>query len=554
MSRIRSRQGRCWYGRIPFDPSTKSLTLSSSSHSSSSSYFGGRIQQCYGSWWLTRFLLVFLFVQIFTINCIALVVAESTSALVDTESNQKGDDYHTVTLRGSSSTITRSTVTTDSTTSSSKNDVVTKANVMLPDLAGDGNASNNNSNKDNNNWKGIDTAPDGPDVPNNLQVLERVHDRLNDFMTQPVQIANRAAKFRSIGGFPSDMDATDRKMVQQFFYIDQPALVYYGLEDGTFILYDVNGDAVSYREPGNSGYDGINIPSDMEQYYSTCVDSFDGTPKNCTLEAGEQYVSCVNDCEYIPCSDLDAQELSEQFSTNCTTCEETNTAMNQTTATTTSSTSTTTFNVTWCQNYVIQETGPNETLGYIPRTKSCINERGEPEQTPGRVLISAQTMEYGSCYYQDDKTVVNRTIRGPYQHCQPKSLHHLPGDGIDLVVMIDDKVESDDMVICNDTFEGGFDSTYYDPRFRGWYIGTKREQEPIWTDPYPFFDGNDIGITYSMPIYSYVVTNTTSESIVTINSTSPRKVFVGVIAVVCIYLPLVSIFSFIKQNLNARNI
>jgi hypothetical protein len=78
-------------------------------------------------------------------------------------------------------------------------------------------------------------------------------------------------------------------------------------------------------------------------------------------------------------------------------------------------------------------------------------------------------------------------------------------------------INRNDRINCSTTFVGGYESIPYDHRFRGWYTATKQELKPVWSDPYPFFQGNDIGITYSIPLYRH--------------GNRSRTIFHGVIAV-----------------------
>jgi hypothetical protein len=85
----------------------------------------------------------------------------------------------------------------------------------------------------------------------NSQVMSRVIERLQGFMQIPIDAAGRATRFHSIGGFPNNMTTQERDLIMQFFYMEYPLVVSYGVEDGSFILYDTaTWAAVDFREPG----------------------------------------------------------------------------------------------------------------------------------------------------------------------------------------------------------------------------------------------------------------------------------------------------------------
>lgn len=197
------------------------------------------------------------------------------------------------------------------------------------------------------------------------------------------------------------------------------------------------------------------------------------------LDIDDKYVECVNDCELISCANMES--------------------MNATSS---------------CYNYAVTTIEDTITRGYIPCTIYCVNLEAQPEQRPGYV-VKESSNELGNCYYDDGITLVNRTLSGDYAYCG-----------------------GNDNAICNNTFEGGYRSFNYDPRFRDWYRNTKRSQTSIWTTPY-FFAAVEkhIGITYTRPIYSKqslnkVITDSssTTDNNMTMND-HDHEIFHGVLAV-----------------------
>ncbi|CAB9500946.1 unknown protein [Seminavis robusta] len=132
-------------------------------------------------------------------------------------------------------------------------------------------------------------------------------------------------------------------------------------------------------------------------------------------------------------------------------------------------------NQTWCTDYEIAVVEPEEmgSLGYVPRTYYCHNEAGFFTQQPGDAVQDDGSL--GNCTYSDGQTLVNRSLEGDYALCQGTS--------------------------CGEAFIGGYRSADYDPRYRSWYMNTREQQKPLWSEPYPFFSILDIGMTYSVPYY-----------------------------------------------------
>ena len=135
----------------------------------------------------------------------------------------------------------------------------------------------------------------------------------------------------------------------------------------------------------------------------------------------------------------------------------------------------------WCESYTFETVGEEEELGYIPLTYHCHDRTGkvtEEIDTAVAYWNSARSGNIGNCVYLDGATLVDRKNEsGPYAYCG--------GSGQE----------------CNNIFTGGFLSTDFDPRYRPWYMQTKENQLPTWSDPYNFQDRDRYGITYSRPVY-----------------------------------------------------
>jgi hypothetical protein len=311
------------------------------------------------------------------------------------------------------------------------------------------------------------------------QILKRVKDHLDSFMDAPVQAIHRAQRFLLVGGFPS-LEAADRDFVSKWMWMELFLYVYYGLEDGSFLIYNdprttkLAQTGLLLREPGFSGYSTDPVPDESIKHWTSCVDNM-GNPRNCTLPEGSLYVKCIDDCNLTKC-DI-PQEHCQRLSVASeerTACEE---------------------SIQWCPQYVIETVQAGENLGTVPAFNTCVNQYGAPDQTPGNVVISSfegspfQEQQLGNCYFRDNVTLVNSTLEGEYAYC---------GEGE-----------------CN-PYIGGYESVEYDPRYRPWYMASKDLQQPLWSDPYVFFDQASVGITYTEPIYAVE---------------GQRKVFKGVFAV-----------------------
>ncbi|CAB9499784.1 two-component hybrid sensor and regulator [Seminavis robusta] len=327
----------------------------------------------------------------------------------------------------------------------------------------------------------------------NYEVEKRVVERIDDFMNGPRTANGLTAKFRRNFGFPNNLQALDRDYYLRFaysllqeFHFD---MVYLGLEDGTFMGHGVGWG--TYRDPGNSGF-----PVDdasMAHYYHSCVDRESGADTNCTMQSGSKYIRCVRDCGLMKCADDETQACSkilaqhdggasllaqtQDFSTlepDVAHCFQ----QPQTTK--------------WCRQYAVEQATQEETHGFIPRTYHCNDARGALTQQPGRAVVGGfladaddPKLVLGDCEFENGVTKVERWEEGPFVYC----------GGIDPLTQ--------QPKICDNTFDGGYRSRDYDPRYRGWYMATKESQLPNWSEPYPFFSNLDLGITYSHPIYSY---------------------------------------------------
>jgi len=301
------------------------------------------------------------------------------------------------------------------------------------------------------------------DAEFNFEVGNRIHERVSVFMKTPTNILFQIARYRDNQGFSHDMHAPDR---DAFFRFNDALMetypefqtIYYGLEDGMFAGHGFNNKIANYREPGHSGYsidsNGI-AEGDMQKHYTSCVNATSGGPLPCNLAVGGKYTECVNDCDIETCADQDSQrDCATMGNLERAACE---------------------ANIKWCTSYTIKEATDDMRRGYLVRSTYCINSEGIPSQAPGEIAKKG-TDELGSCYFSDGVTLVDRKIEGDYAVC---------GGGV-----------------CNNTFEGAYISRDYDPRWREWYITTKALQKPNWSPPYPFFSSQEIGITFSLPIYN----------------------------------------------------
>ena len=229
-----------------------------------------------------------------------------------------------------------------------------------------------------------------------------------------------------------------------------------------------------YREPGNDGYS-IRDAS-MQKYLKACVNTQTGEPEECRLQVGDNYIQCVdrNDTNATGTSSSSTCPVLQPCPTQPL-CNSTTSGSNDTGST---------CEIIWCRQYTIQTvsidnvvntTNNSTNLGYIPATQYCHTSKGKFSQDLGVIESPDGTStKLGNCYFGDGITLVQRNLSGLYAYCDGR--------------------------VGNTTYEGGYESFYYDPRFRPWYTSTKENQMPMWSAPYAFAVLG-IGVTYSRPIY-----------------------------------------------------
>lgn len=287
----------------------------------------------------------------------------------------------------------------------------------------------------------------------NSEVSERVVDTMDILMQKPIDIVKKTQTYFEIGGFPNNLTAADRDMAALYLRSAAPDVLFYGLEDGTFLYYEPDFTILKFREAGEN-YDLRNIPIDAKKHLLSCVDSHSGETQNCSAEMGTEYIKCVSDCKLVECNDegsalnCDLEPIGDRDE-----CQN---------------------NIKWCSKYNISTVLEEDNMGYVPRSMFSVNSYGLPEQEPGKILLNYKTGELGSKYFEDDVTMVNTNITGKYAYCGGSS--------------------------CN-AFVGVYQSTNYDPRLRSWYLPIKKEQVNMWTPPFVFDTENRIGTTYLEPIY-----------------------------------------------------
>lgn len=262
-----------------------------------------------------------------------------------------------------------------------------------------------------------------------VQIQERIYERVDSFITLPMTTLDVFSDFFDAGGFPNELQATDRDLARKYLIslakgLEHTSLKpFYGLENGYLLGYwHSDLDLVPilvHREPGNSKFteDDLNLGI----YWNACVDQESGEQETCQMGEGELYVSCVDDCALVKCTDLGGS-LASDGSGIVSTDEE----------------------VKWCLNYRIekyQDRGIGDN-GFVPMTSHCIDKLGDLSQTPGKVLVETPdgVIEDGVCTFGSGK-MVNRTLEGPFAFCQT-----VPSG------------------ICKDTYIGAYKSRNYDPR------------------------------------------------------------------------------------------
>ena len=279
-----------------------------------------------------------------------------------------------------------------------------------------------------------------------FEVGRLVQDRISQFLSGPIAILGVLHHYHADGLFSEKRD--------DFLRLNYPLMstllpdsIYYGREDGTFVGGWTTSDvrrrpAAMYREPGDSGYAIANVrgageaaDKAMEKYYRACVNSTSGESLPCRMSVGEKYTECTMrvekelggvarhfDCELERCADDTSQRdcdvvKNDREKAKCR------------------------ANTKWCSSYTIKEAPDDASLGYIPKSLSCIDRAGLPTQTPGEVVVGNHK-EGGTCYYGDNVTPVKRSLKGDYAYCG--------GDG----------------AVCSNTYDGAYASTNYDPRVR----------------------------------------------------------------------------------------
>lgn len=263
-----------------------------------------------------------------------------------------------------------------------------------------------------------------------------LRERVTEFMKEPINILDSVSDLLNKNYFfPHGARSPDRDafllLGDALIKTYRHEMIYYGLDDGTFVGNYYPDRMATYREPGENGYEvgdkATEIFGDMHKHYVSCVDK-EGAEAHCLMSAGQKYIECVDGCSLKKCTYDVSQEVSAK----------------------------------WCATYVekqIPEGTQNIQLGYIPLSDYCIDEKGLPTQKTGTVSESLDAnAKLTSCYFEDGITAVDRHVEGDYAYC---------GGGS-----------------CNTTFTGAFRTIYYDPRYRSWYKNTRALQKPNWSPPY----------------------------------------------------------------------
>jgi len=270
------------------------------------------------------------------------------------------------------------------------------------------------------------------------QVQLRVYEQVDRFLMGAVNTLEGFAVYYDLGGFPNHLEAADRAQARRYTFSLLTALnesglkPFYGLEDGTLMGY-WHGSAnqipiLAYREPGNSGYS-VTINSTDEnyllKYYNVCLNLTNGENTTCTMDEGRPlYTSCRNDCALIPCEGNSAA---------------------------------------LCQDYdILNSTQADGVFGFVPSTMNCIDSNGAFSQTSGEVLNdSPKGVIYdGKCTF-DDGTVVSRELEGPFAACGKANNDN----------------NGTENNVCSTAFIGANEYTNYDPRWRRWYIDSKKKNK-----------------------------------------------------------------------------
>ena len=219
----------------------------------------------------------------------------------------------------------------------------------------------------------------------------------------------------------------------------------------------------------------------QDLYFDLCVDGWDGTRQNCSLDEGSEYIKCVGNCEMAPCPT--GGQLSKSNETIL------------------------------CPSYKVEELsappdGSSTVFGYIPVTYHCIDAYGRMSQVPGGVLGHQENLSTGvvellqaeTCSYWNEEPIKEDLIVGPFPSCQQPRKYPQISCRAD-----DSSLEAgSDAHVCNDAFTGLLRTSNYDPRLRPWYRSTRELQYSNWEEPYAFHSAEGkfvLGITYSSPFY-----------------------------------------------------
>ena len=381
----------------------------------------------------------------------------------------------------------------------------------------------------------------------NYEIEKRVHERVSELMNVPVTMLGLIEQYSMTEIFeppflrPHQKDDIFRFLwtVWKQFNID----LYYGQEDGLF-LGVIKGSGTYQEGRGSNGYlledrnNGNRNEISEEDvyfkrlYYDKCLNRENGAPQNCTLNALEDYVSCVDNCKLTPCpsSSPTANKKNSLLSTEHTI-----------------GTSKEPKRTIFCPTYDILQVLDTEdvAMGYIPRYYYCLNSAGKfIENDPPNSVASPSSMKDGICTHSDGVTLVDGKVATKETYAMADRKNYLFLGNYDSAydteaeantatsalyssdpLLIDDGQKSDQV------FVGGHHSRRYEPRLRPWYIGTREVQNAFWTKPYPFATNDDMGISYGKPLY-YT------------DPSTGHKVFRGVI---CVDYDLEEISKFLRE-------
>lgn len=264
----------------------------------------------------------------------------------------------------------------------------------------------------------------------------------------------------------------------------------------------------------------------MTKHLNSCIDSFTGEATQCILEDGADYISCTPNSNDNNNNDHDPETKRGNDSGFCPKLE---ICPNQPDCVATSKTiaerQICQKNLKWCRQYTIekynsQDDDDGRRRGYIPLTNFCINRRGQFTQDVGEIIDPLGTSRTDDtlvdCIYGDG-SLVQRDLTGPYAACGRNGNGvEVTSDGTTSMITATNNTENK-YKNCSSVFVGGYQSAEYDPRYRPWYITTKKLQRASWLPPYTFFS-LALGVTFSQPIYTY-------------DEELEKQIFAGVLAV-----------------------